>query len=360
MSEFPRLSEFQPNDEVLTTLLVHTKEIRQKKTGEPYLSLSLCDRTGEIDAKMWDNVAEVMNAFERDDFVKVKGRVQVYNNRLQLTIHKLRKLAGSEIDLADYLPASQRDPAEMLAELREIGASLQNPHLKALVEAFLSDEEIARLYQRAPAAKYIHHAYLGGLIEHVLSLCRLCRLAAGHYPNLDADLLLAGAILHDVGKIYELSYERSFGYSNEGQLVGHIAIGLRLLEQKLRQLPEFPARLRLLVEHLVVSHHGALEFGSPKLPAFPEALVLHYLDDLDAKLDCMRAILEQDRQIEGHWTSYSTALERMLLKKWKYLAEGDEDAVEAAPVADSPGEAQPLSLFGEKLNQALRDEREEP
>ncbi len=354
MSEFPRLSEFQPNDEVLTTLLVHTKEIRQKKTGEPYLSLTLCDRTGEIDAKMWDNVAEVINAFERDDIVKVKGRVQVYNNRLQLTIHKLRKLEESEIDLVDYLPASRRDPAEMLAELREVGASIQNPHLKSLVELFLSDEEIARLYQRAPAAKYIHHAYLGGLLEHVLSLCQLCRLAVQHYPALDADLLLAGAILHDVGKIYELTYERSFGYSSEGQLVGHIAIGLRLIEQKLRQLPDFPDRLRLLVEHLVVSHHGTLEFGSPKLPLFPEALVLHYLDDLDAKLDCMRAILEHDRQVEGHWTSYNTSLERVLLKKWKYLAAGEEAVQEAAPVARPP--ASSLSLFGEKLNQALQDE----
>jgi len=354
MSEFPRLNEFQPNDEVLTTLLVHTKEIRQKKTGEPYLSLTLGDRTGEIDAKMWDNVAEVMHAFERDDFVKVKGRLHVYNNRLQLTIHKLRKLEDSEVDLADYLPASTRDPAEMLAELRQIGATIANAHLRALVEAFLQDEEIARLYQRAPAAKYIHHAYLGGLIEHVISLCHLCRLAAQHFSDLDADLLLAGAILHDVGKIYELTYERSLGYSSEGQLVGHIAIGLRLIEQKLRQLPDFPPRLRLLLEHLVVSHHGTLEFGSPKLPLFPEALVLHYLDDLDAKLDCMRTILEHDRQIEGHWTSYNTSLERMLLKKWKYLAEGDEQTLEAAPVARPP--AGPVSLFGEKLNQALQDE----
>mgnify|MGYP001070813317 CR=1 FL=1 len=353
MSEFPRLNEFQPNDEVLTTLLVQAKEVRQKKTGEPYLSLVLSDRTGEIDAKMWDNVAEVINAFERDDFVKVKGRLHVYNNRLQLTIHKLRKLEESEVDLADYLPASKRDPDEMLAELRQIGASIENPHLKALVELFLQDEQVATLYKRAPAAKYIHHAYLGGLIEHVISLCHLCRMAARHFATLDGDLLLAGAILHDVGKIHELTYERSFGYSSEGQLVGHIAIGLRLLEQKLRQLPEFPAKLRLLVEHLVVSHHGTLEFGSPKLPLFPEALVLHYLDDLDAKLDCMRAILEQDRQVEGHWTSYNTALERMLLKRLRYLAE-DEAAVEAAPL--ERGRAEPLGLFGEKLTRALQDE----
>ncbi len=360
MSEFPRLSELHANDDVLTTLLVHSKEVRQKKTGEPYLSLTLGDRTGEIDAKMWDNVAEVVDAFERDDFVKVKGRLQVYNNRLQLTIHKLRKLEESEVDLADYLPASKRNRGEMLAELRQIGAAMGNPHLRALVESFLNDEEIARRYQRAPAAKYIHHAYLGGLLEHVLSLCQLCRLAASHYPSLDVDLLLAGAILHDVGKIYELAYERSFGYSSEGQLVGHIAIGLRLIEQKLRALPEFPARLRSLLEHLVVSHHGTLEFGSPKLPVFPEALALHYLDDLDAKLDCMRAIVEQDRQVEGHWTSYNPSLARVVLKKLKYLAEGDEEAAPAAPPAPvQPSEAEPMSLFGERLSRALEEGRED-
>ncbi len=362
MSQFPRLSELQPGEDVLTTLLVHSKELRQKKTGEPYLSMTLGDRTGEIEAKMWDNVAEVIDAFQRDDFVKVKGRLQIYNNRPQLIVHKLRRLEEPEIDLADYLAASRRDPAEMLAELRQLVSEVANPHLRALLELFLDDEETMRRFQRAPAAKYIHHAYLGGLLEHVLSLARLCRLVAGQYRNLDPDLLVAGALLHDVGKIYELAYERSFGYTSEGQLVGHIAIGLRLIDQKLRLLPEFPARLRALVEHLVVSHHGQLEFGSPKLPLFPEALVLHYLDDLDAKLDCMRAIVEQDRQIEGHWTSYNTALQRMVLKKLKYLAEGAEDQAEAAPEAQQEPDrtgSEPVSLFGEKLSRALDGSLEE-
>jgi len=356
----PYVSELEPGKVVVTIFVVHSKEVRQKKTGEPYLSLHLGDRTGEIEAKMWDNVAEVVDTFQRDDFVKVKGLLQIYNNRPQLTVHKLQRLSDAEVDPADYFPASQRNPDEMLAELREIVSGIQNPHLKALVELFLNDEEIAQRYKKAPGAKSIHHAYLGGLIEHVLSLCQLCRLAAQHYKILDLDLLLAGAVLHDVGKIYELNYDRGFGYSSEGQLVGHIAIAVRLLERKLSLLPDFPERLRTLVEHLILSHHGLLEFGSPKVPVFLEAMALHYLDDLDAKMDCMRAIVEQDRQVEGHWTGYSPSLERVVLKKLKYLADEREELLETAP-APKPArqDDRTLSLFGEKLGQALQKPRED-
>jgi len=376
----PYVSELEAGKVVVGTFLVHSKEVRQKKSGEPYLSLGLGDRTGELEAKMWDNVVEVMDTFERDDFVKVKGLLQIYNNRPQLTIHKMQRVPDGEVDLADYLPASRRDPDEMLAELRGIIAGMSNPHLRALVELFLDDEDIAARYKKAPAAKLIHHAYLGGLIEHVLSLCHLCRLAAQHYRTVDLDLLLAGAVLHDVGKIYELTYDRSFGYSSEGQLVGHIVIGLRLIERKLVHLPHFPARLRTLVEHLVLSHHGQLEFGSPKLPQFREALLLYYLDDLDAKMDHIRAMVEQDRQVEGHWTGYSTSLERVVLKKLKYLADEereDSGALLGTPSEDSPPPRKPApaeapkhreaarrddrtpSLFGEKLGQALENRRED-
>jgi 3'-5' exoribonuclease len=355
----PYVSELEPGKVVVTTFLVHSKEVRQKKTGEPYLSLHLGDRTGEVDAKMWDNVAEVVDTFEPDDFVKVKGLLHIYNNRPQLTVHKLQRLTDAEVDPADYFPASQRDPDEMLAELLQIVAGIRNPHLKALVELFLNDEEIARRYKKAPAAKFIHHAYLGGLIEHVIALCHLCRLAAQCYQTVDLDLLLTGAVLHDVGKIYELNYDRAFGYSSEGQLVGHIAIALRLLERKLSLLPDFPERLRTLVEHLILSHHGQLEFGSPKVPLFLEALMLHYLDDLDAKMDCMRAILEQDRQVTGYWTGYSTSLERVVLKKLKYLAGDQEELLEAAGPTPPRKDERPPSLFGEKLGQALDSLRED-
>jgi len=336
----PYVKELQPNQTITAPFLVHTKEIRQKKTGEPYLSLMLGDRTGDVEAKMWDNVAEVMETFDRDDFVKVKGLVQVYHNRPQLTIHKLRRVDDSEVDFSDFFPASERDPEEMFAELREVIAGIGNPHLKALLEALFADEEIARRFRTAPAAKQVHHAFLGGLIEHVLSVCRLSRFAASHYKNIDADLLLTGAILHDLGKIYELNYSRSFSYSTEGQLLGHMIIALRMVDEKLRSLPGFPRGLRNLVEHIIISHHGRLEFGSPKVPLFPEALLLHFLDDLDSKMECMRSVLDRDRLIEGDFTMFSAPLERTLLKKWNYLS--GEPAVEPpSPVPDMESDAPP-------------------
>jgi 3'-5' exoribonuclease len=330
----PYVSELEPNRLITASFLVHSKEIRQKKGGELYLSLLLGDRTGDVDAKMWDNVADVLDAFERDDFVKVKGMTQVFHNRPQLTIHKIRRMDDSEIDFADYFPSSKRDPEEMWAELRGIVAGLANPHLKALLEAMLDDEDIAARYRRAPAAKQIHHAFLGGLLEHVLSLCALARVTAPIYPYVDSDLVLTGVVLHDIGKIYELNYERGFSYSNEGQLLGHISIGLRMVAEKLRGLPGFPPALRLLVEHMMLSHHGQLEFGSPKLPQFPEALLLHYLDDLDSKMECMRALIANDRQVEGCFTTYHPALERAALKKERFL-----DPALAAPRAVSPAAA---------------------
>jgi 3'-5' exoribonuclease len=360
----PYISEVEPNKLITTSFLVHSKEIRQKKSGEFYLSLLLGDRTGELDAKMWDNVAEVMDDFDRDDFVKVKGLIQIFHNRPQLTIHKVRRMDDSEIDFGDYFPSSKRDPGEMWSELRGIVAGLGNLHLKGLLEAMLNDPDVAIRFPRAPAAKSIHHAYLGGLIEHVLSLCTLARMAASHYPFVDYDLLIAGVVLHDIGKIYELNYERGFSYSNEGQLLGHIHIATRMVADKLRDLPDFPPRLRSLVEHMILSHHGQLEFGSPKEPQFPEALLLHYLDDMDSKMECMRALIENDRQVDGCFTTFHNALGRAALKKDRYLnppAEAPKARPAAKPDLDDaprkpapPFAPKPDSAFGDKLKQALQ------
>jgi len=375
----PSVSELEPGKVATGTFLVQAKEIRQKKTGEPYLSLIIGDRTGDLDAKMWDNVAEVMDTFERDDFVRVRGILQIYNNRPQFTIHKMQRLEDSAVDAADFFPASTRDPQEMLAELQEVVCSVSNRHLRALLGLVFSDEEILRRFLKAPAAKFIHHAFLGGLIEHVLSMCGLCRAIAAHYKSLDTDLLLTGALLHDIGKIYELNYDRSFGYTSDGQLLGHIFMAGRMVDEKLAQLPDFPPKLRTLVHHLILSHHGSLEFGSPKLPLFPEALILHYLDDMDAKMESMRVLVDQDKQVEGHFTNYSSSLERAVLKKAKYLAQAvdcggkapaplpaAQPAVRPEPApasgATAPPSAKPQpaparlpepSLFGEKLSQAL-------
>ena len=376
----PYVNELEPSQIVTTSFLVNSKEVRQKKSGELYLSLILADRTGELDGKMWDNVAEVLETFDREDFVKVKGLVQVFHNRPQLTIHKLRRMDESEVDYSDYFPASRRDAGEMWQELRSLIAGISNPPLKALLEALLDDEDIAARFRRAPAAKQIHHAYLGGLLEHVLSLCSLARMTAAHYPHVDYDLLLAGVVLHDIGKIYELNYERGFSYSNDGQLLGHITIAIRMLADKLRGVPDFPAQLRSMLEHMILSHHGQLEYGSPKLPLFPEALLLHYLDDLDSKMECMRALIENDRQLEGCFTTFSHALDRCALKKDRYLrteapqsaatpraaagAPDESGAVSTAPAAPAAATARPVlapkseSPFAGKLKQALQYEQE--
>jgi len=347
----PYVNELEPNKLITTSFLVHSKEIRQKKSGELYLSLLLADRTGEVDAKMWDNVAEVIETFDRDDFVKVKGLVQIFHNRPQMTVHKVRRMDDGEIDFGDYFPSSRRDQGEMWAELRGIVAAITNEHLKGLLEAMLDDEDIARRYRRAPAAKHIHHAFLGGLLEHVLSVCSLARLIGPHYPVIDCDLLLTGVILHDIGKIYELNYERGFSYSNDGQLLGHINIAIRMVGDKLRGLPDFPPALRSLVEHMILSHHGKLEFGSPKLPSFPEALLLHYLDDVDSKMESMRALIENDRQVDGCFTVYNVPLERCALKKARFLKGEAEPA--KAPVT-APAAPRLDSAFADKLKQALQ------
>jgi len=383
----PFVRELKPDEISTAIFLVSTKEVRQKRTGEQYLSLVLSDRTGEIDSKMWDNVAEIVETFDRDDFVKVKGLMQLYNNRPQFTIHKIRRVEDQEVDFSDFFPASRQDPEAMWAELRAIVSAIANDHIRGLLNAFLDDPDVAARFKVAPAAKSIHHAFRSGLLEHVLSLLRLAKLVGNHYAgnggasqNLDVDLLSAGIVLHDIGKIYELSYERGFNYAPEGQLLGHIAIAIRMIAEKLRAFPEFPVTLRNLIEHMVLSHHGQLEFGSPKLPIFPEALLLHYLDDMDSKMENMRALIDKDPQAEGYFSAYSSALGRVALRKTRYLESNPAGTVSesAADISSNgnysnnihsstasnqttpvhPGTAPAgNSIFGAKLQQALHDER---
>lgn len=379
------IRDLQANQLCRTTFLVNAKEVRQKKTGEPFLSLTLGDKTGDIDAKMWDNVTDVLDSFGPGDFVRVKGVMSLYNGRPQFTVHTLDRLEDFEVDMADFFATSARNADEMFRELQDIIAGVGNPHLRALLEAFFADEPLCERYRKAPAAKQIHHAYLGGLLEHVLSLCALCKLVAPHYPFVDADLVITGAILHDIGKVEELTYDRGLGYSTVGQLLGHISIGVRLLHEKLRLVPDFPPALAVLVEHLILSHHGKLEFGSPKVPMLPEALLLHYLDDMDSKMETMRAQLERDDKSEGLFTSFNYALERTALKRDRFLAgepatrpgaPGNGGAPSPAPAsvrpasapapsthrapAPSRGQRPPApasnSLFGDKLLGALGEE----
>jgi 3'-5' exoribonuclease len=323
----------QENKVITSSFVVASKQVKAKKNGEPYLALILADRTGQIEAKMWDNVDEFILGFEQDDFLKIKGLINKYKNRFQLTIHKLRRMAEAEIDFTDYLPKTTKDIGELWRTLTEFVASFQNSHLKALVELFMADTDIAERYRNAPAAKTLHHAYIGGLLDHVVSLFRSCDLMCRNYPQVNRDLLLTGAFLHDIGKIQELTYNRAFSYTTRGQLLGHMVIELEMLQAKLEQLPGFPTELKTLLEHMIISHHGQYEFGSTKLPMFPEALLLHYLDDLDSKMEAMRAHFEREAELEGPWTSYNASLGRPLLDSKKFM-QGEKASAEKAAVED--------------------------
>ncbi len=350
----------QENKVITSSFVVASKQVKAKKNGEPYLALTLADRTGQIEAKMWDNVEEFIDAFEQEDFLKIKGLINKYKNRFQLTIHKLRRMEEAEIDFTDYLPKTTKDIGELWRTLTEFVATFQNPHLKALVELFMADAEIAERYRNAPAAKTLHHAYIGGLLDHVVSLFRSCDLLCQNYPQVNRDLLLTGAFLPDIGKIQELTYNRAFSYTTRGQLLGHMIIELEMLQAKLAKLPEFPAELKALLEHLIISHHGQYEFGSPKLPMFPEALMLHYLDDLDSKMEAMRAHFDREAELEGPWTSYNASLGRPLLDSRKFLQGGNSPAAKigaedsgtppaASAAPEHPTSASPvLDLFSEQ------------
>jgi 3'-5' exoribonuclease len=305
------------NQVITSSFLVSSKQIKPKKSGEIFLSLTLCDRTGQLDAKMWDNVADAVDSFEQDDFLKIRGLINKYSNRYQLTIHKVRRMEESEIEYSDYLPKTTKDVEQMWRAVGSYVASFENLYLKSLLEAFMGDPQIAEAYRQAPAAKSLHHAFIGGLLEHVVSLMKLCDAVAPLYSQINRDLLLTGAFLHDIGKIYELNYQRSFSYTTRGQLLGHMIIELEMLHEKIALVPGFPPDLKPLIEHLIISHHGKYEFGSPKLPMFPEALMLHYLDDLDSKMESMRAHFERDS--EGEWTGYNGSLGRTLLNSEKVL-----------------------------------------
>lgn len=324
------VAELQPDTTITSVFLVLGKELKQKKDGEPFLDLLLGDRSGQIKAVMWDGVAAAAEAFARDDFIRVKGTVAAFRDKPQLRVERLRRVEEHEITVADYLPVTTADVEAMWTELRGRITAMRNPHLRALLTAIFDDPDIAVRYRRAPAAKLLHHAYLGGLLEHVTSLCRLAELVCQNYSYVDADLLLTGILLHDLGKIDELHYERGFSYTTPGQLLGHMVLVLEILHHKLASQPDFPRSLQILVEHMVISHHGQYEFGSPKLPMFPEALLLHQLDDMDSKMQAMHAQLEQEPE-QGEWTGYNRSLERPLLHVERWM--------QAETVAEATAEA---------------------
>jgi 3'-5' exoribonuclease len=274
--------------------LVLAKQQRTTKQNKAYLNLTLGDKTGPIEARVWElGDPRIAKDFDRGDMVKVRGSISRYDDRAQMKVDQLRKAQAGEADKLDMLPATSQDVGVLWRQLEASVESLTNADLKRLLHALLADAALAQAYREAPAARQLHHAWLGGLLEHVVSLLGLADRVAAHYPLLDRDLLVTGVILHDIGKIRELEWETGFDYTVEGVLLGHIQMGVDLVEKIIAALPDFPDRLRTLVLHMILSHHGKLEFGSPKLPMIPEALVLNFLDDLDAKVMAMAQEFEK-------------------------------------------------------------------
>jgi 3'-5' exoribonuclease len=310
------------NATVTTYFVLSSMQVRDKKQGGQYLALIVSDRTGSLEARMWDDVADPIANCSEGCYVKVQGDVSKYQGKFQITLKKLRLAAESEIDPKDYQAATKFDVEEMWAELRGYVAAFKNQDLRRLVFAFLDDEQIGPAFKAAPAAKRLHHAWLGGLLEHVLTLVRVCLATVPFYPEVDADLLVTGAILHDIGKVRELEWKSSFSYTLEGQMIGHISIAQGMLREKVQELAPFPEKLRVLVEHMILSHHGKYEFGSPKLPMTPEAILLSALDDLEAKMQAVRnefAAAEASGKGPDEVTEWVRSMERPLLDTQKYL-----------------------------------------
>jgi 3'-5' exoribonuclease len=289
------------------------KQLAHKKDGAPYLTLSLVDRTGDMKAVVWEHVQAISKTFAAGDYVRVKGKVTEYKGTLQLVVRHLEPADPDQVDARDFLPATERDVDQMLDRLIQISQAVQNEHLSRLLAAFFEDPAFVDLFKMAPAAKKMHHAYLGGLLEHTLSIVRLIQAISTHYKGIDTDLLLTGGILHDIGKVHEFSYETHIDYSDAGRLLNHIVIGVEMLEKKIATLHDFPDELALVLKHLIVSHHGLRDFGSPEPPKTLEAIILNYLDELDAKVTAVRTFIEAEDP-DAPWTSYHRVLERFFFK----------------------------------------------
>lgn len=289
------------------------KQQASKKDGDPYLTLVLADSSGDMKAVAWDNVQAMSKAFASGDYVRVKGDVREYRDTLQVVVRRLERIDASEVDARDFLPVTERDIDQMLDRLIQISQTVENEHLSRLLAAFFEDKGFVDLFKTAPAAKKMHHAYLGGLLEHTLSIAMLIQAISGHYKGIDKDLLLTGGILHDIGKVHEFSYETHLDYSDAGRLLNHIVIGVEMLETKIATLKDFPEDLALVLKHMIVSHHGTRDFGSPEPPKTLEAIILYYLDDLDAKVTAVRTFMETEDP-EATWTSYHRVLDRFFYK----------------------------------------------
>lgn len=302
------VADIRENHPVDSVFLVTAKNHGVTKGGNGYLTLRLADRSGEIEGRVWERAEDLGRGFEKNDYVRVRGQATLYQGKVQIRVQDISCVDEKSVAAEDFLPKSPYDADAMVEELTAVLRSMKNPHLRALAEAFFTDETFMDLFKRAPAGKTIHHPYLGGLLEHTLSLLKLILKVVENYRGIDVDLLLMGGFLHDIGKVYEFSFDRAVEYTDRGQLLGHLVMEVELVSEKIKTIPDFPEELGMLVKHMIVSHHGSLEFGSPRLPQTVEAVILHYLDDLDGKIQSIQSLME--KEAEARWTSFHRAYGR--------------------------------------------------
>jgi 3'-5' exoribonuclease len=315
----------KPGDRVTAFFLVRHKQLepfRDRSKGE-FLTLMLGDRTGQLLARVWEGAPELAETFTEGDVVKVAGDVEEYLGRAQLIVNKLRPARDDEYDLADFLPATEKDVEAMLAAVDAVIAGMTDPHLAALVRQFYDDADFRARLAQAPAARRVHHAYLGGLLEHLTEVLTLADAVLALYPEINADLLRAGVLLHDVGKLREYTWARDIDYTDEGRLIGHIVLSDEMTAEVIARLPDFPGELALRVRHMLVSHHGRYEWGSPRRPKTLEALALYHIENLSAQLNRFKGLLAARREPGQTWTDYDRLLDRQL-----YAGPGDDLSVE--------------------------------
>jgi len=301
------------------TFLASNKQLRSNRNGNLYLMLELADNSGSIGARLWNANEATYQSFQNGDFVRVEGTTQVYQGAIQLIASRITPVSRDEVRLEEFMTLTSGQVEVMIDRIGKVLGEMQDPHLRALAKAFLDDQELMRHFAVTPAGVKHHHAYPGGLVEHVDRLMTVAARVADCYPQINRDLLLFGVFLHDIGKVQELSSEHGLAYTDQGQLIGHLVIAVQMLSDKIREtgarLEEpIPDETRLRLEHMIVSHHGQYEYGSPKLPMTLEAIALHYLDNLDAKIECFDRLIRDDRNSESAWTIYHPSLGRKLYK----------------------------------------------
>ncbi len=346
------VNDIRDRTQVDTIFLVKEKITAVARNGKPYLTLHLMDKTGDIEGRVWEDVDSIGSVFEKDDFIRIRAKATVYLGKMQLIVSELKRIPDHEVCIADFLPEGERDGAEMLAELSSLVESCADANLRRLLHSFFDDAGFLEMYRTAPAAKGMHHVYLGGLLEHSLAVARLVDRIMPLYPELNRDLLLAGALLHDVGKVREMTYLRSFDYTDEGKLVGHITIGVEMVNEKILGIGDFPLEMAMLLKHMILSHHGQYEFGSPKRPKTVEATVLNYLDDLDSKINGIRTHMRKEPESRSRWTAYHRLYDRYFFKNNGHGEENSRQP-ETLPTDERHGEI--AAQAGEKDTRGFRN-----